>query len=102
MTPPAATAAAPARRAPGPASRPAGAPARRPPLRVVEAAPRHRSARRPEHRRAAAVLSVGMVLASLASVVVGHALLAQGQVRLAGIQAALTTAQAQERQTCSQ
>ncbi|HVX22928.1 MAG TPA: hypothetical protein VHB02_16410 [Acidimicrobiales bacterium] len=60
------------------------APDRRPPLRVV---PRRRARRWP------VVLSVAMVGGSLLSVVIGHAMLAQGQVRLSAAQAALSAEQ---------
>jgi hypothetical protein len=94
VTPPAATArrsnAAPVRSHP--------APSRRSPLRVVEPTPRRRAVRRHDRHRAAAVVSAGLLAASLGAVVVGHSMLAAGQVRLANIDAALTTAQNAERQ----
>lgn len=98
MTPPTATAAAPQveRRAaarPAP-SRPAAAPARRPPLQVVDREPR----RRPRRRRVAPVLSLALVVGSLMAVVVGHALLDQGQVRLATAQGSLAAAQLADHQ----
>ncbi|HEX3946748.1 MAG TPA: hypothetical protein VHW47_03545, partial [Acidimicrobiales bacterium] len=96
------TAAAPARRsspgrtAAGAASQPRVQPDRSSPapLRVVRAQPRPRVRR----RRAAAVLSLAMIGASLLSVVVGHAMLAQGQVRLAAVQSALSAEQSAHRQ----
>lgn len=72
---------------------PLGAPAR-PPLKVVGAGPRRRRSR----RRLAPLVSLALLVASLLSVVVGHALLAQGQVRLSAAQAALRAAQAEHRQ----
>jgi hypothetical protein len=68
------------------ASQPAPRPARRPPLEVV--APRQRRAR----RSLAPIISGLLVSASLLMVVIGHAMLAQGQVRLATIQAEITAA----------
>jgi hypothetical protein len=44
------------------------------------------------------VLSLAMIGASLLSVVVGHAMLAQGQVRLAAVQSALSAEQSAHRQ----
>ncbi len=64
-----------------------GATERRPPLEVV--GPRGRRIRR---RRVAPVLSAAVVSCSLLLVVIGHAELAQGQVRLARVQAAITSA----------
>lgn len=64
-----------------------GAPAARPPLEVV--APRQRRVR---HRRVAPLLSAAIVSLSLLLVVVGHAELAQGQVRLADMQTQITAA----------
>ncbi len=75
-----------ARAVPAPLRGPA--PARRAPLEVVTA--RRRRFRR---RRLAPVLSAAMVSASLFIVVIGHAELAQGQVRLANMEAAITAAQ---------
>jgi hypothetical protein len=60
---------------------------RRPPLEVV--APR---ARRVKRRRVAPLLSGAVVSLSLLVVVVGHTELAQGQVRLAGVQSEITSA----------
>jgi len=91
------TPAATARRATAPARRPrpAEAPPRRPPLRVVGDEPQRGHARR---RRAALLLSAALVVGSLLSVVVGHAVLAEGQVRLTAAEAAVATAQATEHQ----
>ena len=92
MTPPPATATARATR-PAPAPDRRVAPDRRPPLRVVRDRPRRKG-----RRRSVAVVSLAMIGASLFSVVVGHALLAQGQVRLSAVQSALSTEQAAHRQ----
>lgn len=70
--------------------RPAEAPAHRPLLRVVRDEPRRRQGRR---RRAAAILSGGLVVGSLLLVVAGHAVLAEGQVRLSAEQSAVAAAQ---------
>lgn len=68
---------------------------RRTPLRVVTRPSRgHRGRRRP----VALVLSVVLVTASMLAVVLGHALLAEGQVRLSKAQAALSAEQAKNRQ----
>ncbi len=76
---------------PRPATQPAIRPAtrvdQRPPLEVV--APRTRRARK---RSLAPVLSGLVVSFSLLLVVIGHAELAQGQVRLANIQSEITSA----------
>lgn len=61
---------------------------RRAPLEVVTS--RRRRVRR---RQLAPVLSAAMVSASLFVVVIGHAELAQGQVRLSNVDAAITAAQ---------
>lgn len=71
-------------------SRPAEAPAHRPLLEVVRDDPRHRPGRR---RGAAAILSAGLVVGSLLLVVAGHAVLAEGQVRLSAEQSAVAAAQ---------
>jgi type II secretory pathway pseudopilin PulG len=92
MTPPPATATARATR-PTPAPDRRVAPDHRPPLRVVRDRPRRKG-----RRRSVAVVSLAMIGASLLSVVVGHALLAQGQVRLSAVQSALSTEQAAHRQ----
>ena len=63
------------------------APSRRPSLEVV--APRVRRVRR---RSLATILSGALVSLSLLVVVIGHAELAQGQVRLAGLEAQITSA----------
>ncbi len=72
-----------------PQSRPS---TRRPPLRVLHREPR-RSARPGHSRRAHVWLAVVLVVGSLLAVVVGDTLVAQGQVRLADIQQAITSAQ---------
>lgn len=87
MSPALATAARPERR---PAS---GAPDRRPALEVVQR--RRRWGRR---RKWAPIVSGLLVAASLLLVVVGHSELAEGQVRLANVQAQLTAAQITHRQ----
>jgi len=76
--------AAAARATPQPARH---APARKPYLEVV--APRMRRVRR---RSVATVLAGLVVSLSLLLVVIGHAELAQGQVRLAGVEAEITSA----------
>jgi len=87
MAPPAT---APARR---PASRPEPRPAaRRPPLRLFEPAPK-RSASRRRGRRAQLLVSGVLVVGSLLAVVVGDTMVAQGQVRLSGLQSQVTAAQ---------
>jgi hypothetical protein len=68
-----------------PRPRRTGAP--RPPLEVV--APRSRRIRR---RSLAPILSGALVSVSLLVVVIGHAELAQGQMRLAGVQSEITSA----------
>lgn len=73
-----------ARVAPEPARRAQG---RRPPLEVV--APRARRVRR---RSLAPILSAAVVSISLLAVVVAHAELAQGQMRLANVQSEITSA----------
>jgi len=85
MTPPAATA---ARRAPAQRRSPATTRSR-PDLRIVTRAPR--VSRR---RNLAPVLAGALVLGSLLLVVGGHAVLAEGQVRLSSVQSALASAQA--------
>ena len=77
-----------AARRPGPAA----APEREAPLRVVD-----RGVAR-ARRRLAPLVAAGFVVGSLLLVVIGHAELAQGQVRLAAVDAALTAAQAVHRQ----
>lgn len=76
----------PQRRTTGPA--PA---VRRVGLRLVERLPRRRRLR-------LSVLSVAMVAASLLVVVVGHSMLAAGQMRLAKVQATLSAEQTRHRQ----
>lgn len=78
---------APARRAEAPGTGRA--------LQVVDERPRRRRARR---RRLAPALSIALVVGSLMAAVVGHAVLAQGQVRLTAAQSALATAQSTDRQ----
>ena len=58
---------------------------RRPPLRIFEPDPR-RSPRRGLSRRGQLWLAVAMVVSSLLVVVVGDAMVAEGQVRLAAVQ----------------
>ena len=89
MTPPPATA---ARRAPAERrAKPVPSRVERPDLRVVGDAP-HRG--RGPVAAAGAVLAAGLVIGSLVLVVAGHAVLAEGQVRLSAVQSALSTAQA--------
>jgi hypothetical protein len=91
--PPAASATATRRR---PATAPAPRPAeRRPPLQVVDDQPRRRRVRR---RRPARALSIALVVGTLMAIVVGHAVLAQGQVRLTAAQTSLAAAQSTDRQ----
>ncbi len=71
---------------------PAPAPQARPPLRVVQPAPRRRRI------RAARLLACSLVVGSLLSVVLGHSLLAQDQVRLTRLQNRLSTEQILHRQ----
>ena len=52
-----------------------------------------RRTRRVRHRKLAPLVSAALVSGSLLFVVVGHAELAQGQVRLANLQAEITSAQ---------
>lgn len=65
-------------------------PARRAALRPVE--------RLPRRRIRLSVVSAVVVVGSLLMVVIGHSLLDAGQVRLAGVQSALTAEQARHRQ----
>lgn len=83
MAPPPAQGGAARRAAVAPQPRPT---TRRPPLRVLEPKPR-RSSRRGLSRRGHLWLAVAMVVGALLMVVVGDAMVAQGQVRLAGLQA---------------
>ena len=97
--PPPATAAAPARRAAP--HRPGHAPVRsQPPLRVVT--PGRREARRDAapapRRRLVMFVSIALVVGALLTVVIGQALLANGQVRLNAIQHQLVLEQAAHRQ----
>lgn len=64
---------------------------RRGPLRVVERLPRRRRIR-------LSAISIALVVLSLLVVVVGHAMVAEGQVRLANVQSALSAEQALHRQ----
>lgn len=82
MAPPPAQGGAARRAAAAPQTRPS---TRRPPLRVLEPRPR-RSSRRGLSRRGHVWLAVAMVVGALLMVVVGDAMVAQGQVRLAGLQ----------------
>ncbi len=65
----------------------------RPGLRVLD-----QRSRRRRRRRVGPALCLTLLVLSLLSVVVGHALLAQGQVQLSAAQAALSAAQATHRQ----
>lgn len=69
------------------------APDRRPPLEVVQ-----QRRRRVRRRRIAPILAGALVSASLFLVVIGHAELAQGQVRLSAAQQAVTAAETAHRQ----
>lgn len=98
MTPPPAASATATRRRPAAATaapRPVAAPERRPPLQIVHDQPRRRRVRR---RRLVPALSIALVVGSLMAAVVGHAVLAQGQLRLASARASLAAAQAGDRQ----
>jgi hypothetical protein len=113
MAPPSAATAATARRhtvaaASSPSrrwGRGAATPAtRRPPLRLVPGRSRARSAARPTRAplargRLLTMLSVTMVVAALLAVVVGQALLANGQVRLSALQHDLALQQSAHRQS---
>ena len=88
MAPPATGAARRATAAPHP--RPS---TRRPALQVFEPQPR-RSSRRHLSRRGHLWLAALLVVGSLLAVVVGDTMVAQGQVRLADLQAKITTQQA--------
>lgn len=72
----------------------------KPDLRVVPS--RKRSRRSPQHkthrRHGPEVLSIALIAASLMCVVIGHALLAEGQMRLASVQSHLAQAQLTYRQ----
>ena len=88
------TATSAARRATAaPQARPAS---RRPPLRIFEPEPR-RSTRRGPSRRAHIWFAVTLVAGSLLVVVVGDAMVAQGQVRMAGIQTKIVALQATQK-----
>ncbi len=82
-----------ARRATAPQQRPS---IRRPPLRVFQPEPR-RAVRRGRPRHAHVWLAVALVVGSLLVVVVGDALVAQGQVRLANLQLAIGSEQAAQK-----
>ncbi len=69
------------------------APARRPPLEVVQ-----QRRRRVRQRRLAPILAGVLVAASLFVVVIGHAELTQGQVRLTATEQAVTAAETAHRQ----
>ncbi len=69
---------------------------RRPPLRIFEPEPR-RTSRRSRSRRFHIWLAVALVAGSLLAVVVGDALVAQGQVRLASIQLKISAAEATQK-----
>ena len=60
-------------------------------LRLVQRLPRRRRIR-------LSIVSAVLVVGSLLTVVVGHSLVAEGQVRLAGVQAVLSAEQARHRQ----
>jgi hypothetical protein len=68
--------------------------ASRPPLRVVSA----RRAGPARHRRLFTVVAASMVVLSLLAVVLGQAMLANGQVRLTTVEQKLATAQSLHRQ----
>jgi hypothetical protein len=89
VSPPAAVARRAEHRAPDTESRPSH-------LAVVRHGRRETSRRR--RRRTAESISAVLVLGSLLAVVVGHAALAQGQLRLSGAQASLSTEQTRHRQ----
>ena len=77
---------------------------RRPPLRLVPGRSRARSAPRPTRTplargRLLTILSVTMVVVALLAVVVGQALLANGQVRLSALQHDLALEQSAHRQS---
>ena len=82
-----------ARRAAAPQPPPSS---RRPALRVVQPE-RRRSIRAGGSRRAHVWLALGMVVGSLLVVVVGDTMVAQGQVRLAKIQLAISAQQATQK-----
>jgi len=71
-------------------------PVRRPPLRVFEPEPR-RSPRKKRSRNFQVWLAVVIVVASLLVVVIGDALVAQGQVRMADDQSAIAAAQVSQK-----
>jgi hypothetical protein len=75
---------------------PRSAPARRPPLRVLEPAPRRHPLPK-RVRRSTIWLSAVLVIGSLLAVVVGDALVTQGQVHLASEQSALASAVAAQK-----
>jgi len=90
-------ASATARRAPArSAPRPAPTAPRRPPLRLFEPAPRPRPGSRVVQRSTMWISGL-LVVGSLLAVVVGDALVTQGQVRLSATQQALVIAQANQK-----
>ena len=95
MTSPTGT--SPERRDPGRSGAPDVTRPRRPPLRVVE--PVRRVRRRPLRRvagsRVLVAVAAALVVGSLMSVVVADTVVDQGQVRLSGIDAQITAAQAE-------
>ena len=94
MAPPAS---ATARRAPSRATpRPAPSGPRRPPLRLFEPAPRRKPGGRTV-QRSTMWLSGLLIVGSLLAVVVGDALVTQGQVRLSTTQRALVSAEATQK-----
>jgi hypothetical protein len=96
MAPPAT---ATARRAPArPAARPGPSSPRRPPLWLFEPAPRSRP--RPDSRavgRSTIWLSGLLIVGSLLAVVVGDALITEGQVRLSSVQSQVASALSNEK-----
>ena len=94
MAPPAS---ATARRAPArPAPRPTPATPRRPPLRLFEPAPRRKAGPRAVQRSTMWISGL-LIVGSLLAVVVGDALITQGQVRLSATQRALAVAEANQK-----
>jgi hypothetical protein len=87
------TATASARRAP---AKPRSSAPRRPPLRLFEPAPRRRQSIR-SARRPAVWASSLLIVGSLLAVVVGDALLTEGQVRLSSVQAEVASAAAAQK-----
>ena len=89
---PAATTAA-RRAAAAPQARPGS---RRPPLRIHQAEPRRTARRNPSHRFYI-IVSVAMVVGSLLFVVVGDALVAQGQLRMTALGAKISVEEAKQK-----